>query len=154
MNQELPGIQAGFRKGKGTRNQIANIHWIIEKARESQKNVYPCFINYTKAFDYVDHNQLWKTLKEMGVSDDPTCLLRNLYAVKKKQLGPVWNNWLVQDWESSTTRLLLLCLFNWQAGHIMKNAGLDELQARIKIGRRNTNNLSYVENITLMAESE
>ena len=92
MNQELPGIQAGFRKGKGTRNQIANIHWIIEKARESQKNVYPCFINYTKAFDYVDHNHLWKTLKEMGVSDDPTCLLRNLYAVKKKQLGPVWNN--------------------------------------------------------------
>ena len=92
MNQELPGIQAGFRKCKGTRNQIANIHWIIEKAREFQKNVYPCFINYTKAFDYVDHNQLWKTLKEMGISDDLTCLLRNLYAVKKKQLGPVWNN--------------------------------------------------------------
>ena len=78
MNHELPDIQAGFRKGKGTREQIANIHWIIEKAREVQKNIYFCFIDYAKAF--VDHNKLWKILKEMGIPDHQTCLLRNLYA--------------------------------------------------------------------------
>ena len=80
MNHELPGVQAGFRKGRGTRDQIANIRWIIEKAREFQKNIYFCFIDYTKAFDYVDHNNLWKILKEMAISDHLTCLLRNLYA--------------------------------------------------------------------------
>ena len=80
MNPELPDVQAGFRKGRGTRDQIANIHWIIRKAREFQKNIYLCFIDYTKAFDYVDHNKLWKILKEMGISDHLTCLLRNLYA--------------------------------------------------------------------------
>ena len=79
-NQELPDVQAGFRKGKGTRDQIANIHWIREKAREFQKNIYLCFINYAKAFDCVDHNKLWKTLKETGIPDHLTCLLRNLYA--------------------------------------------------------------------------
>ena len=77
LNRELPDVQDGFRKGRGTRDQIANIHWIIEKAREFQKNI--CFIDYTKAFDYVDHNKLWKILKEMGVPDHLTCLLRNLY---------------------------------------------------------------------------
>ena len=80
MNRELPDIQAGFRKGRGTRNQIANIHWITGKAREFQKNIYFCFIDYTKAFDCVDHNKLWKILKEMGIPDHLTCLLRNLYA--------------------------------------------------------------------------
>ena len=80
MNCELPDVQAGFRKGRGTRNQIANICWIIEKAREFQKNIYFCFIDYTKAFDCVDHNKLWKILKEMGIPDHLTCLLRNLYA--------------------------------------------------------------------------
>ena len=79
MNQELPDIQAGFRKGRGTRDQIANIRWIIEKAREFQKNVYFCFIDYAKAFDCVDHNKLWKILKEMEMPDHLTCLLRNLY---------------------------------------------------------------------------
>ena len=78
MNHELPDIQAAFRKGRGTRDQIANIHWIIEKAREFQKNIYFCFFDYAKAFDCVDHNQLWKILKEMGISDHLTCLLRNL----------------------------------------------------------------------------
>ena len=80
MNRELPDVQAGFRKGKGTRDQIASICWIIKKAKEFQKNIYFCFIDYTKAFDYVDHNKLWKNLKEMGIPDHLTCLLRNLYA--------------------------------------------------------------------------
>ena len=80
MNQELPDVQAGFRKGRGTRDQIANIRWIIEKARELQKNIYFCFVDYTKAFDCIDHNKLWKILKEMGIPDHLTCLLRNLYA--------------------------------------------------------------------------
>ena len=79
MNCELPDVQAGFGKGRGTRDQIANIHWIIEKAREFQKNIYFCFIDYTKAFDSVDHHKLWKILKEMGIPDHLICLLRNLY---------------------------------------------------------------------------
>ena len=80
VNQELPDVQAGFRKGRGTRDQIADICWIIEKAREFQKNIYFCFIDYTKAFDCVDHNKLWKILQDMGILDHFTCLLRNLYA--------------------------------------------------------------------------
>ena len=80
VNRELPDVQAGFRKGRGTRDQIANIHWIMEKAREFQKNIYFCFIDYAKAFDCVDHNKLWKILKELGIPDHLTCLLRNLYA--------------------------------------------------------------------------
>ena len=80
MNCELPDVQAGFMKGRGTRDQIANIQWIMEKARESQENIYFCFIDYTKAFDCVDHNKLWKILKEVGIPDQFTCLLRNMYA--------------------------------------------------------------------------
>ena len=80
MNRELPDVQAGFRKGRGTRDQIANIRWIIEKAREVQKNIYFCFIDYAKAFDCVAHKKLWKILKEMGTPDYQICLLRNLYA--------------------------------------------------------------------------
>ena len=80
VNRELPHVQAGFRKGRGTRDQIANIHWIMEKAREFQKNIYFCFIDYAKAIDCVDHNKLWKILKEMGIPDHLTCFLRNLYA--------------------------------------------------------------------------
>ena len=79
MNRELPDVQAGFRKGRGTRDQIANIRWIMEKAREFQKNIYLCFIDYAKAFDGVDHNKLLKILREMGIPDHLTCLLRNLY---------------------------------------------------------------------------
>ena len=85
-NRELPDIQAGFRKGRGTRDQIANIHWIIKKAREVQKNIYLCFIDYAKASDCVDHNKLWKILKEMGVPDHLTCLLEICMQVKKQQL--------------------------------------------------------------------
>ena len=86
MNHELPDVQAGFRKGRGTRDQIANIHWIIEKAREFQKNIYFCFIDYAKVFDCVDHNKLWEILQEMGIPDHLTCLLRNLYASQEAQL--------------------------------------------------------------------
>ena len=83
MNCELPDVQAGFRKGRGTRDQIANIHWLVEKARECQKNIHFCFVDYTKAFDCLDHNKLWKILKEMGIPDHLICLLRNLYADQK-----------------------------------------------------------------------
>ena len=87
MNHKIPDVQAGFRKGRGTRDQIANIPWNMGKAREFQKNIYFCFMDYAKAFDCVDHNKLWKILKEMGISDHLTCLLRNLYAkVRKQQL--------------------------------------------------------------------
>ena len=85
MNCEVPGVQAGFRKGRGTRDQIANIRWIIDKAREFQKNIYFCLISYAKAFDCVDHNKVWKILKEMGIQDHLTCLLRNLMQVRKQQ---------------------------------------------------------------------
>ena len=88
MDCELPDVQAGFRKGRGTRDQIANIRWIIEKAREFQRNSYFCFIDYAKAFDCVDHNKLWKNLQEMGIPDHLSCFLRNLYQVKKQQLEP------------------------------------------------------------------
>ena len=98
MNQELPDDQAGFRKGKGTRDQIVKIHWIIEKAREFQKNIYYCFIDFTKAFDCVDHNKLWKILKEMGIPDYLTCLLRNLYAGQEATV----RTGLVQNWEKSS----------------------------------------------------
>ena len=86
MIHELPDVQAGFIKGKGTRDQIANIHQIIEKARKVQKNIYFCFIDYTKDFDCVDHNKLWKILKEVGIPDHLTCLLRNLMQIRKQQL--------------------------------------------------------------------
>ena len=98
MNWELSDVQVGFRKVRGTRDQIANIRWVIEKAREFQKNMYFCFIDYTKAFDSVDHNRLCKILQEMGIPDHILCLLRNL---KKQQLEPAWNNRLVPNWERS-----------------------------------------------------
>ena len=104
VNRELPDVQGRFRKGRRTRDQIANICQIIEKAREFQKNI--CFINYTKAFDCVDHNKLWKILKEMGIPDHLTYLLRNLYAGQEA----TWNNGLVPNWERSTSRLYLVTL--------------------------------------------
>ena len=101
MNHELPEAQAGFRKGRGTRNQIAYICWIIEKAREFQKNIYFCFIDYAKAFDCVYHNKLWKILKEMGIPDHLTCLLRNCMQVKKLQLEPHMEQWTGSKLEKS-----------------------------------------------------
>ena len=156
MNQELPDIQAGFRKGRGTRDQIANIHWIIEKTREFQTNIYFCFIDYAKAFDCVNYNKLWKILKEMGMSDHLTCLLRNLYVgqeatVRTRHRTMVWFKIGKGVCQSS---ILSPCLFNLYTEYIIRNAELDEAQAGIKISGRNINNLRYADDITLMAESE
>ena len=108
MNHELPDIQAGFRKGRGTSDQIANIRWVIKKAREFQKNMYFCFIDYAKAFDCVDHNKWWKILKEIRTPDHLTCLLRNLYtgqeAMVRTEHGTT--DWF-QRWEKSTSRLYI-----------------------------------------------
>ena len=156
MNHELPDVKAGFRKGRGTRDQIANIHWIIEKAREFQKNIYFCFIDYTKAFDFVDHNKLWKILKEMGIQDHLTCLLRNLYA---GQEATVRTEHGTTDWFQIRKGIhqgciLSSCLFNFYAEYIMRNPGLDEAQAGIKTAGRNINNLRYADDTTLMEERE
>ena len=110
MNHEIPDVQAGFRKGRGTRDQFANIHWITEKAREFQKNIYFYFIDYAKAFDCVDHNKRWKIIKEMGIPDHLTCLLRNLYVGQKHQSEPYMENGLVPNWERSTSRLYIVTL--------------------------------------------
>ena len=143
VNQELPDVQAGFRKGRGTRDQIANFHWVTKKAREFQKNIYFCFIDYAKAFDCVDHNKLWKILKQMGIPDHLTCLLRNLYAGQEATGKGVCQGCILSP-----------CLFNLYAEYIMRNAGLDEAQAGIKTAGRNINNLIYADDTTLMAESE
>ena len=156
MNWELPDVQAGFRKGRGTGDQLVNIHWIIEKARELQKNIYFCFIDYTKAFDYVDHNKLWKILKEMGIPDHLTCLLRNLYAGLEATVrtGHGTTDWFQIEKGVCQGGVLSPCLSILYAEYIMWNAGLDEAQAGIKISERNINNLRYAFDTTLMAESE
>ena len=155
-NWELPGVQAGFRKGRGTRDQIANVFWIIEKVRDFQKNIYFCFIDYAKAFDYVDHNRLWKIPKEMGIPDHLTCLLRNLYAGQeapvRTELGTI--HWFQIRKGVHQGCILSPCLFNLFAEYITWNVGLDEAQAGIKIARRNINNLRYTDDTTLMAESK
>ena len=110
MNHELPDVQTGFRKGKGTRDQIANILWIIKKARVPEKNIYFCFIDYAKAFDSVDHNKLWKILKETGIADHLICILRNLYAGQETSYNWTWNNRLVSNRERSTSRLYIVTL--------------------------------------------
>ena len=156
MNNELPDVQAGFRKGRGTRDQIANICWIMEKASEIQKNIYFCFIDYAKAFDCVDHNKLWKILKEMGIPDHLTCLLRNLCAGQEATVrtGHETTDWFQIGRGVHQSCILSPCLFNFYAEYIMRNCGLDEAQAGIKIGMRNNNNLRYADDTTLMAERE
>ena len=145
VNYELPDVQVGFRKGRGTRDQSANIHWIIEKAQEFQKSIYFYFIDYAKAFDCVDNNKLWKILKEMGIPDHLTCLLRNMYACQEAT---------IRTGHGTTDRfqigkgacqgcILSPCLFNLYAEYIMRNARLDEAEAGIKIAGRNINNLRY-----------
>ena len=147
MNRELPHVQAGFRKGRGIRDQIANIRWIIEKAREFQKNIYFCFIDYVKAFDCVDHNKLWKILKEMGIPDHLTCFFRNLYAGQEATVrtGHRTTDWFQIGKAVCQGCVLSPCLFNLYPEYIMRNAGLEEAQAGIKIARRNINNLRYAE---------
>ena len=156
MNCELPDVLACFRKGRRTRDQITNIHWIIEKAREFQKNIYFCFIDCAKAFDSVDHNKLWKILKEMGIPDYLTSLLRNLYAGQEATVrtGHGTTDWFQIGKGVRQGCILSLCLFNFHAEYIMRNAGLEEALAGIKIAGRNINNLRYADDTTLMAESE
>ena len=134
MNWELPNVQAGFRKDRGTRDQIANICWIIEKAREFHKNVF-CFIDYTKVFDSVDHNKLWKILQEMEIPDCFTCLLRKLYAgqeaTHRTRLGTM--DWFQIGKGVHQSYILSPCLFNLYAEYIMWNARLDESQAESRL---------------------
>ena len=146
MNRELPDVQAGFGKGRGTRDQIAKIHWIIEKSREFQKNIYFCFIDYAKAFGCVDHNKLWKIVKEMGIPDHLTCLLRNLYAGQEATVrtGHGKTDWFQTGKGVHQGCILSPCLFKLYSEYIVRNAGLDGGQAGIKIAGRNINNLRYV----------
>src|SRR5574337_273955 len=141
VNHELSDVQAAFRKGRGTRGQIANICWIIEKAREFQKNIYFCFIDYAKAFDCVDHNRLRKILKEMGIPDHLICLLRNLYAGQEATVrtGYGTTDWFQRGKGVRQGCIMSSCLFNLYAEYIMRNAGLEEAQAGIKSARRNIN---------------
>ena len=144
VNCELPRVQAGFRKGRGTRDQISNICWIIKKARAFQKYIYFCFSDYAKAFDCVDHNKLWKILKEMGIPDRLTCLLRNLYADQEATVRTGHGtDWFQIGKGVRQGCILSLCLFNLYADYITRNTGLDEAQAGIKISGRNINNLRY-----------
>uniref|UniRef100_A0A4W2C0P8 RNA-directed DNA polymerase n=1 Tax=Bos indicus x Bos taurus TaxID=30522 RepID=A0A4W2C0P8_BOBOX len=156
VNHELPDVQAGFRKGRGTRNQIPNICCIILKAREFQKNIYFSFIDYAKTFDCVDHNKLWKILKEMGIPDHLTCLLRNLYAGQEATVrtGHRTTDWFQIGKGIRQGCILSPCLFNLYAEYIMRNAGLEEAQAGIKNAGRNINNLRYADDTTLIAECE
>ena len=156
MNCEHPDVQVGFRKGGGTNDQIANILWIIETVREFQKNIYFCFTDYVEAFDCVNHNTLWKILQEMGIPDHLTCLLRNLYAGQEATVrtGHGTTDWFQIGKGVHQGCILSPCLFNLYAEYIMKNAGLEEAEAGIKIAGRNINNLRYADDTTLMAESE
>ena len=147
VNHELPDVQAGFRKGRGTRGQNANICWIMEKAREFQKNIFFCFIEYAKAFDCVDHNKLWKILNDMGIPDHLTCLLRNLYGGQEATVrtghGTTGLFQIGKGVHQGCT--LSACLFNFYADYIMRNGGLEEAQAGIAIAGRNIDKLRYAD---------
>ena len=156
MNQEFPDVQTGFRKDRRSTHQIANIHWIIKKAREFKENIYYCFIDYAKAFDCVDHNKLWKIPQEMGISDQLTSLLRNLYASQEARVRTIYGK---MDWFKIGKGVYQDCilspsLFNFYAEYFMGNARLDEAQDGIKIAGRNISKLRYADNTTLMAESK
>ena len=151
MNQEFPDIQSGFRKVRGTRDRIATILWIIAKARELQKNIYFCLIDYAKAFDCVDHNKLWKILKVTGIPNHLTYLLRNVYAGQEATVRTLYGT---TDWFRIEKGVRQGCLFNLYTEHVIQNAGLDELQSGIKTARRNINNLRYADDTTLMVKSK
>ena len=149
MNWELPDVQAGFRKGRGTRDQIANIHWIIEKARGFQKNIY-CFIDYTKAFDCVDHNKLWKILQEMGIPDHLSCLLRNLYAGQETTVrtGHGTTDWLKVQKGGRQDCIVSPCSFNFYAEYISRNVSTScemnhKSESRLPEGRWTTSNMYH-----------
>ena len=155
VNQEVPDIKQGLER---KRSQRSNCQHLLDH-RESMgnpENIYFCFINYTKAFDFVDHNKLWKALKEMGIQDHLTCLLRKLYAGQEAMVRTLdgTTHWYRIEKGVRQGCLWSLCLFNLYAKRIMRNVGLDELQAGIKTGGRNINNLRYVDDTTLMAERE
>ena len=156
MNQELPAVKAGFRKGKGTRDEISNIHWIIKKAREFQKNIYFCFVDYTKAFDCVDHNKLWKILQEMGIPDHLTCLLRNVYG---NQEATVRTGHGIPNWLQIGKGIHQGCIYchpvhlTYMQNTTCEMSGWMKAQAGIKIAGRN-NNLRYADDTILMAESK
>ena len=156
VNQELPDVQVGFRKGRGTRDQVTNICWIIKKARRFQKNIHFCFIYYAKAFDSVDHNKLWNILKEMQIPDHLTCVLRNLYAGQEAtvRIGHGITDWFQIGKAVHQDCILSPGLFNLYAEYIMRNAGLDEAQVGIKIAGSNINNLRYAYDTTLTEESK
>ena len=150
MNQELPDIQAKFRKGRGTRDQIANIHWIIEKARELQLNIYFCFMDYTKAFDCVDHNKLRKFFKRWEYQTTWPASWEICMQVKKQvRTGHGTTDWFQIGKGVRQGCILSPCLFNLYAEYIMRNAGLDEAQAGIHIAKRNISNLRYADDTTL-----
>ena len=154
VNHELPNVQAGFRKGRGTRDQIANICWIIKKAREFQKNIYFPFIDYAKAFGCVDHNKLWKIPQEMVIPDHLTCLLRNWYAGQEARVrtGHGTTDCFQIGKGVYQGCILSPCLFNLRAEYIMRNAGPEVAQAGIKIAGRNIINARYADDTTLIAE--
>ena len=153
MNPELSDVQVEFRKARGNRDQVTNIFWIIEKAREFQKNIYFCFIDYAKAFDCGDHNTLWKILKDMGIPDHLICLLRNLYGGQEATVRTGHGtDWFQIGKGVHQGCILSPCLSNIYAEYIIRNTGLEEAQAGIKIAERNINNLRYADDTTLMAE--
>ena len=156
VNHELQDVQAGFIKGRGTRDQIANACWITKKAREFQRNIYFCFIDYAKDLDCVNHNKLWKVLQEMGIPDHLTCLLRNQYAGQEATLrtGHGTIEWFQIGKGVHQVCILSPCLFNLYAEYIMRNAVLEEAQTEVKISGRNINNLRYASDTTLMPESK
>ena len=143
VNREPPDVQAGLRKGRGTRDQIVQHLLDHQKSKEFQNNIYFCLIDYTKAFDCVDHNKLWKILKEVGIPDHLTCLLRNLYAGQEAtvRIGHGTTDWFQIGKGVHQGCILSSCLFNLYAEYIMRNSGLEEAQAGIKIAGRNINNL-------------
>ena len=154
VNLELSDHQTGFTKGRRTRDQIANIRWIIAKAREFQENTHPCFIDNTKAFDCVCHNHLWKILQEMGMPDHLTCLLRNLYAGQETTVrtGHGTANWFQIGKGVCQGCILSSCFFNLYAEYIMQNARLNEAEAGIKVAERAINILRYADDTTLIVQ--
>ena len=155
MNWERPDVQARFRKGRRTKDQIANIHWTIEKPREFQKNIYFCFIDYVKAFDCVDHNKLWKILKRWAYQTIwPASWKIYMHQEATGRTGHGPTDWFQIGKGVHQGCILSPCLFKLYAEYIMRNSGLEEAQAGIKIAGRNINNLRYADDTTLMAESE